>query len=425
MAGSGRRLSPGFQALLSAYWFSTNFMWTALLLVALPAQVAAVAGPEAKGRALALVLALGALVALIWPPVVGLWSDRVRWRWGRRHPFMVAGTAVATAGLLILGGAHTLAALLSGYLILEFGSNLATAPYSALIPEIVPPDQRGSASGYMGLMTAAGSIAGAVAAGAWVGKSTVTLYLFTVALLWTTALATVLWVREAPLPHPEAEAAGAGWRRLAKSFWISPRQYPDFWWVFWTRFFIVLGTWMVQETLQYFLDDVIRRFTLFGTVVARTGAEAVSIIGAVIMLAGVVTAVAGGAWSDRVGRKRMVYLSGGAMSIAVVAFLFTRRFEVLVLLGVFFGLGNGAYTSVDWALATDVLPSAADYAKDMGIWNMSAVLPQVLAVPIAGPIIDRFFALGQTSTGYLLVFSAAACLFVAGTFLVAQVRRAL
>lgn len=212
---------------------------------------------------------------------------------------------------------------------------------------------------------------------------------------------------------------------MLASFWVSPREHADFWWVFWTRFFIVLGTWVVQETLQYFLHDVVRRFSVLGVTVAQTASEAVAMVGVVIMVAGVLTAVAGGAWSDRVGRKRMVYVSGGAMSLAVVAFLFTRRFDLILLLGILFGLGNGAYTSVDWALATDVLPSAADYAKDMGIWHIASVLPQVLAVPIAGPIIDRFFALGQSQTGYVLVFGVSAALFVSGTLLVKQVRRSL
>ena len=36
------------------------------------------------------------------------------------------------------------------------------------------------------------------------------------------------------------------------------------------------------------------------------------------------------------------------------------------------------------ALASDVLPSEDDYAKDMGVWHVASTFPQVIAVPIAG-----------------------------------------
>ena len=43
-------------------------------------------------------------------------------------------------------------------------------------------------------------------------------------------------------------------------------------------------------------------------------------------------------------------------------------------MGIVFGLGYGAYISVDWALATDVLPSMDDYARDMGVWHVALTL---------------------------------------------------
>src|SRR5258706_15259307 len=42
----------------------------------------------------------------------------------------------------------------------EFWNNVATAPFSALIPDVVPLNQRGSASGWYGLMSMLGSFAG-------------------------------------------------------------------------------------------------------------------------------------------------------------------------------------------------------------------------------------------------------------------------
>jgi MFS family permease len=53
-----------------------------------------------------------------------------------------------------------------------------------------------------------------------------------------------------------------------------------------------------------------------------------------------------------------------------------------------FGIGFGAFSVMDWALATDVLPNKEEFAKDMGIWSLAMVLPQVVAAPIAGVLLD-------------------------------------
>lgn len=50
-----------------------------------------------------LVWIAGPLSGLVMQPVVGLVADRWRGRWGRRRPFMLAGSLVVAAGLLVLG----------------------------------------------------------------------------------------------------------------------------------------------------------------------------------------------------------------------------------------------------------------------------------------------------------------------------------
>jgi MFS family permease len=116
------------------------------------------------------------------------------------------------------------------------------------------------------------------------------------------------------------------------------------------------------------------------------------------------------------------------MSAVAAVFVLTQSFTVAVLMGVVFGLGYGAYLAVDWALATDVLPSADDYAKDMGVWHIASVLPQVVAVPIAGTVLDGFQAIGRASgqptLGYTAIFLIAIGYFVAGTAFTSRIRGA-
>jgi len=54
------------------------------------------------------------------------------------------------------------------------------------------------------------------------------------------------------------------------------------------------------------------------------------------------------------------------------------------------GLGFGAFQAVDTALMSEVLPSKDDFAKDLGVLNIAATLPQTLAPGIAGAIVVAF-----------------------------------
>lgn len=54
----------------------------------------------------------------------------------------------------------------------------------------------------------------------------------------------------------------------------------------------------------------------------------------------------------------------------------------------------------------------------MGIWSLALVVPQILAVPIAGHLLDFAASHGHHTLGYSAIFLAAAGYFTLGTFAV-------
>ncbi len=420
------------QAMLSLYWFGTSAHWAAILLITLPQQAFLIGGDAVKGSTLGVVLLIGAFVSMIVAPLFGALSDRIRTPWGRRRPWIVVGTVMNVVGLLGLiyfpraNDLSSLPLFIVAFMWVEFWNNVATAPYSALIPDIVPVSQRGSASGWYGLMNMLGNFAGGLSALIFTRNGVTNLtsiYFFIGGAMLFGMLGTVLFVREpAVMGKLPPFQPGAFVRGL-----LDPFRDHDFRWVFWTRFLMVMGTFTVQEFLQFFMRDVVKDFTILGHTLAQNAESAVSFFIIALLGGAIISSLAAGILSDRLGRKFMVYISSALQAVVPIIFIFYAPFGLVVGLGLVFGLGYGAYQAVDWALASDVLPSHDDYAKDMGVWHVAMTFPQVISTPIAGFLLDRFQALGSRTAmphlGYTVIFLLATIYLVLGTVLVRQIRK--
>ena len=277
-------------------------------------------------------------------------------------------------------------ALLIGLLIFQIGGNTATAGYQGLMPDLVPQEQRGASSGYLGIMTILGNAGGlALAAyllgdvGATTPRDTIThgLFLFyglTGVVLAIGAGITLLGVHERPLapgslPEPSTRLKD----RLAG--WLTPWRMSGFRWVFLTRASVMMGLSLFMTFIAYYFANV-AHITNF------VQATAVLAILALIGAAG--SALTLGLASDRIGRVPLVYGATVCMATAAASFVILPQGTPLWPLGLLFGVGYGAYTSVDWALAVDVLPSPEAAGRDMGVWSMATSAPAILAPLVGG-----------------------------------------
>jgi MFS family permease len=417
-APAARRLGLADHLAISCFWLAYNFHWGALLAIVLPSQIALIVGDERKELYNGLIPAIGAAMSLVATPIAGAFSDRSTSRFGRRRPYLVAGTAINIVFLFALAGFGTGSSIwlfLACYLGVQLGNNWSGGPYAGLIPDVVPQDQRGVASGWLALMTAVGFLLGAVAAGRLIaGDSYGPIYAVIAGVLALFLAITVWRVRERPLAtRPGPFRAGA----FARSFFLRGPEYRDFYYVLFTRALVTMGIYSVFTFFQFFLRDVIR---------VEDAPLQTSYLIAIIIGAGIPTSLIAGRLSDRYGRKPIVYASGGIMALASAIFIvvgFHPSLSFLFWVGALFGIGYGAYQAVDWALAIDVLPEGESAAKDMGIWHVSLVLPQMLAPALTGVILS---ALKGTSLllGYTVVFVLTAVWLILGTVLVRQIRGA-
>src|ERR671922_2333187 len=160
-----RRLSHLDFAVLAVYWIAIGYLWQSLGTLILPDLVQQLVGPLDKGKALSLLEGIGAVMAVVWQPMMGAISDRTWSPFGRRRPFIFGGTIGDVVFLvgLALSGSYWL--LVIFYFLLQTASNTAQGPYQGMIPDVVPEEQRGTASGYYGLANLLGLLFGTVVAG--------------------------------------------------------------------------------------------------------------------------------------------------------------------------------------------------------------------------------------------------------------------
>ena len=136
-----------------------------------------------------------------------------------------------------------------------------------------------------------------------------------------------------------------------------------------------------------------------------------------LFLAALVAPLLVGSLSDKAGgqRRAMLYLAGGTMVAVAIGMAFCRTWSLLLPLAGLFGLGYGAFSALDLALALDVLPSAeSDSARDLGLWNLALAAPLCVAAPVAGVLLDWGNQQFGSGNGFSLLFAMAGVYFAVG-----------
>jgi MFS family permease len=392
-------------------------MWMASLTpiqVLLPIQLQNIDKAH-KLEALAIVSGLGAIASVVATPLAGALSDRTTYAYsffglnGRRHRWTLLMALLGALSMLVLAHQSTVAGVAIFWVLFSAFQNGEYASLSAAVPDHVPVRQRATVAGWVGMPQALGLVVGTVLVVLVLGSSVVSSYYVMAALFFVLVIPFVFRTPDHPLDPTHLQAFS--WRKLLQAYWISPREYPDFAWAWITRFLASLAIAMGTLYLLYFLRDKVKLYAA-EHIPAATGLLILIVIYTVCV---VLTAIIGGVISDRIGKRKMIVtISGALMGLAAVLLTFVETWDAALVAAVLFGMGFGAYLAVDQALITQVLPAAADRAKDLGIINIAIVGPAAIGAAIAGPLV----ILG----GYPTLFAGTAVVAALGSIFVWKIK---
>ncbi|XP_065832684.1 uncharacterized protein [Oscarella lobularis] len=447
--------------LLNFAMFGMSFLVYLLSVGVVPAQVLALVGDKHKGLHLALLNASGAVLTVFISPLVGMFSDRLQSTFGKRTPIMAVVVVVQCVLLFGLAWAapnfppyedhavnssncqpekpvcentkyqksndtndttepdmlHYGVYFVVYFLVFGLYATLSVV-YNGLIADMTPQHLRGFGSGLNGLMTLLGYGTGALwniflrDFGILATYSVIAVFLLVSVMIAVCSANEKSTASMTKLPRLTAKKIG--------SSFIRPLKDHDFRWVFITRFLMQMGVYTVLMYIYYWISDVV---ILSGCMKPE---RATGLAMLPLMVLGGACGGVTGHLSDRYKRRKIFVLASTLiLSLASAGFLtWVTSFVGAVVVASVIGIGYGLYVTVDFALLLDVLPNEETKGNDMAVWHQSLVLPQLLAAPIAGSIVDHFQKTHcALSLGYKLIFVLAACYFLLSGVFVFKLRK--
>jgi Na+/melibiose symporter-like transporter len=394
---------------MNVYWFGLAFMWNGLHPIILPAVLLDFVPVTIKNTILGAITFVGLILAMVIQPLAGQLSDRTRSRWGRRRPWILVG---ASFTMLILAGmafANSLFWLITAYLLLQVASNVAHGPAQGLIPDLVPEERRGLASGFKNLFDMAGLVVTSLFMGSLVegGNASLTFFIM-LAVLAVSLVITLVGTPEASAQGKPAQESQSWFSFLH----LDVQHYPQYARLVLARLFILTGIYVVQSFAQYFIRDRLgmpNPAEVTGNLMATIGIA----ITALVFPAG---------WlSDRIGRKKLNVFAGGLAAVGIITLIFVKDITSLYAAGGTIGIATGIFVSVNWALATDLIPHE-EAGKYMGLSNLATAGAAAIS-RLAGPLIDGVNALQpETFLGYPVAFGIAAAITLLGAVLMTRIK---
>lgn len=463
-----KRMLRGYDYItINIYWLGLTTISQSNGLI-LPLLVQKFVGPEQQGTAFGRLRLYTLMVALLVQALMGMLSDRSTLRWGRRRPFILVGTLLNMACMIAIGASPSYWFLFGAVVLSQIASNIAHGAEQGLIPDLVPEDRRGRFSGVKSIMELLPVIIVAVTVGRLIATGQMwAAILVAIGILFLSMVIT-MFVREAPLRKPPGRLdwepfgrlvamtlvfmvvilglgelvkgtgrllgsissvptllivmGGVGLLAMATAViggvWASvrigiggkdSRQYPSFtWWVV-NRLAFLIGTANLSSFAVYFLQA---RLGLEGEAAAGPASQVMMVVGLLILLC----ALPSGWLADRIGRKRLVALSGIIATLGTLVLVLAPSMNVILIGGGLVGAATGAFFTTNWALGTDVVPKE-EAGRYLGISNLAGAGAGAVGAYIGGPIADHFTVHVPHSPGlgYVLIFVIYAALFALST----------
>ena len=368
----------------------------------------------------------GLLVSACAQPMVGYLSDRTHSVLGRRYPYMLLGAAFLVLALV----AEIYAWNLWGFALAVFLTYVALGaiqnPTYALMPDFIPRQQMGLASGLKTFLELIGIMLAGVVGWAFLGNADRPdlAILFLWGLMILTVMLPIVLVRDTTpfkakrsvrsryirLYATQSTALATTYQLIRAMLRHIHRREVFRWWLV-HRFFLSASFAILGKFAITYLENV------FGF----SDSEAREIQGQLLLLLGLIalaTPIVSGILSDRFSRRKIVMSAAFLAALTTLLISLTHSLTVVIIFMSITGISTTILFSVGWALVSSTIPTrqAGFY---MGITNIATSLGTMVAYSL-GAVVDEVNAQTNSTQGYVVILVLASLFYLLNALAIYQ-----
>ena len=407
-SGLSVKRSIGFLFGMSMLMLGANLVWTAYNSVLLPTLVEGVV-TQGKGLVTGLIGFFGTLLAIIVSLLSGILSDHSASRWGRRTPAILIGAIIGLPliGLPTLFLAPTLRPIflslglpiiILSYCGMQFTTNVGNGAWWPLLVDVVPENQRGTASGIQGFLTMIGATIGIVVVTIFNQNGQTGLALWLIGgVLAVSGIINAVVIRGKDKPAQSSDKISLG-QAVRDMFRVKTRVAVFFWVVF-----AMLLAYMGINSLQFFARYFFQVY--FPAVNPDAGFRT---MGGISLVFTMVSAIISGVVSDRIGRRPLILWAMFLCAITTLLMGLVNNYIAFLILAAIRSAATGPIMAIAPALASDLAPKD-EAGQYMAYSNLSTGVSGALGGLIFGVILVTL-----TRNTFMSIFIISAFLFLIG-----------
>ncbi|MGO8670774.1 MAG: MFS transporter [Capsulimonadaceae bacterium] len=336
---------------------------------------------------------------IVFQPLTGLISDRIRSPLGKRRPIMLIALPICCVllGLTPLAAtlpAHRLTAIVICIVLFTCTFNIASDPYQALLVDTTRPDQRGFVTGLWYVFSAGGQV-GILLTNLHIE----TKCLLVAAVMLVTGLITIAGTRERPWKAEERDTKARVTLARTLSGLSTLKQ---------ARLYMLMYLCYGAGT-----DAIIPNLTNFVEQITHCPDSTAQSLMIVLMLAVTAATLPMGFLTDRIGPKRLLQAGLLLVGIASLAGLWVHTLAQIRVVLLLAGIGTAAQNASSYPLLARLVP-----AKEMGFYTGV----QSAALALAGPTSLVFTGTLINHGGYRMIFWVSAVCIALGMAFLAPVK---
>ena len=350
-----------------------------------------------------LIMTLDNIAAFFVQPVIGLFSDRTRTRFGRRMPYILVGVPIAAIAFALIpvainqippelsGQTEHLGGQLAFFMVALGVMLLAMAtfrtPLIALMPDITPSPLRSKANGVINLMGGVGGLLATFGGAILYNFNTVAPFWVGSLLLVVTALVVFIAIKEPKEYTTEAGDEKRWWHTLKEAGAIPGEERKSL-----ILILLAIFCWFVgYNAIETF-------FTSYGTFQLGVKESMASLLLGFFSLTFIAFSIPGGMLAERWGRRRTILT--GLIALSALLLLASFLPYVYAIAAILF-LGGMAWALVNinsLPMIVDIAPNDRLLGTYTGLYYISAT-----AAAIFGPILNGWM-IDATGKNYNTIF---------------------